>query len=141
MYKLHYLYHLLCRFQAEKLNITFVSPSTRPGLLSGEDKEKVKATQEKNRQLLRIPRRLSSKICFLLFSILVFYFIVCLSICLSIYLSVYLSVYLPICLSSYLFIRLSVTHSNSHSIKDLFHFLSHFVFICHKVHSLFHVVL
>lgn len=44
-------------FQAEKLNVTFVSPKSGLGLLSVEDKEKVKATQEENRKLLRIPRR------------------------------------------------------------------------------------
>lgn len=44
-------------FQAEKLNVTFVNPKGGIGLLSVEDKEKVKATQEKNRKLLRIPRR------------------------------------------------------------------------------------
>jgi len=58
-YNIHCLYHCFGYFQAEKLNITFVSPKSGLGLLSVEDKEKVKATQEKNRKLLRIPRRLS----------------------------------------------------------------------------------
>ncbi|PSN53873.1 Large subunit GTPase 1 [Blattella germanica] len=44
-------------FQAEKLNVTFVSPSTAPGILSGEDLEKTKETQDKHRELLGIPRR------------------------------------------------------------------------------------
>ncbi|PNF16467.1 Large subunit GTPase 1-like protein [Cryptotermes secundus] len=44
-------------FQAEKLNITFVNPMSGVGLLSGEDKEKVKGAQDKNKQLLGIPRR------------------------------------------------------------------------------------
>lgn len=44
-------------FQAEKLNITFVNPKNGVGLLSGEDKEKVKEAQDKNKQLLGIPRR------------------------------------------------------------------------------------
>ena len=58
-HNVHCLYHCFGYFQAEKLNITFVSPKSGLGLLSVEDKEKVKATQEKNRKLLRIPRRLS----------------------------------------------------------------------------------
>ncbi|KAJ9599173.1 hypothetical protein L9F63_010350, partial [Diploptera punctata] len=44
-------------FQAEKLNITFVNPKSRVGLLSGQEIEKVRETQDKNRQLLGIPRR------------------------------------------------------------------------------------
>lgn len=44
-------------FQAEKLNITFVNPKSGIGLLSGQEKQRVTETQDKNRQLLGIPRR------------------------------------------------------------------------------------
>ncbi|XP_063235188.1 large subunit GTPase 1 homolog [Bacillus rossius redtenbacheri] len=44
-------------FQAEKLNITFVNPKSSIGLLSREEREKVKQSQDRNAQLLGIPRR------------------------------------------------------------------------------------
>jgi large subunit GTPase 1 len=48
---------ILYCFQAEKLNITFMNPKSGVGLLSVQDREKVKETQDKNKQLLGIPRR------------------------------------------------------------------------------------
>ncbi|OAD52903.1 Large subunit GTPase 1 like protein [Eufriesea mexicana] len=44
-------------FHAEKLNIKFVNPKSGIGLLSKDEKEKVLKTQEKNKALLKIPRR------------------------------------------------------------------------------------
>ncbi|KAM5291920.1 large subunit GTPase 1 homolog [Ctenodactylus gundi] len=44
-------------FIAEKLNIKFVSPEARTGLLSFEESQRVKKLQEENRQFLCIPRR------------------------------------------------------------------------------------
>ncbi|XP_076320618.1 LOW QUALITY PROTEIN: large subunit GTPase 1 homolog [Tachypleus tridentatus] len=44
-------------FIGEKLNIQFVNPKTRIGLLSEEEKKKIKETQENHKQLLSIPRR------------------------------------------------------------------------------------
>jgi large subunit GTPase 1 len=59
---MHFPVRIFFCFQAEKLNITFVNPKSGIGLLSDKDKEKVKETQDKNRQLLGIPRRLSSQL-------------------------------------------------------------------------------
>ncbi|XP_068209925.1 large subunit GTPase 1 homolog [Palaemon carinicauda] len=44
-------------FQAEKLNINFVRPTLTQGLLTEAEKKVVKEAQEKNKTLLRIPRR------------------------------------------------------------------------------------
>uniref|UniRef100_A0A7N8WRY9 Large subunit GTPase 1 homolog n=1 Tax=Mastacembelus armatus TaxID=205130 RepID=A0A7N8WRY9_9TELE len=44
-------------FVAEKLNIRFVPPEARAGLLTAEEKIKLKKLHEANKQLLRIPRR------------------------------------------------------------------------------------
>ncbi|XP_033212855.1 large subunit GTPase 1 homolog isoform X1 [Belonocnema kinseyi] len=44
-------------FHAEKLNIKFVNPKSGIGLLSKEEREKVLESHEKNRILLKIPRR------------------------------------------------------------------------------------
>ncbi|KZC07728.1 PREDICTED: large subunit GTPase 1 homolog [Dufourea novaeangliae] len=44
-------------FQAEKLNIKFVNPKSGIGLLSKDEKEKILETQQKNKALLKIPRR------------------------------------------------------------------------------------
>lgn len=44
-------------FQAEKLNIHFVRPTLTQGLLTEAEKKVVKEAQEKNKTLLRIPRR------------------------------------------------------------------------------------
>ncbi|XP_022235155.1 large subunit GTPase 1 homolog [Limulus polyphemus] len=44
-------------FIAEKLNIQFVNPKTRIGLLSEEEKKAIKEAQENNKKLLSIPRR------------------------------------------------------------------------------------
>ncbi|XP_017891105.1 large subunit GTPase 1 homolog [Ceratina calcarata] len=44
-------------FQAEKLNIKFVNPKSGIGLLSKDERTKVLESQEKNRALLKIPRR------------------------------------------------------------------------------------
>lgn len=44
-------------FQAEKLNIKFVNPKSGIGLLSKDEKKRVLESQEKNRALLKIPRR------------------------------------------------------------------------------------
>jgi hypothetical protein len=52
---------LLLLFQAEKLHITHVIRRRADGLLPGENKEKVKEVQDRNKQLLRIPRRWSSQ--------------------------------------------------------------------------------
>lgn len=43
--------------QAERLNISFVNPKSGVGLLSSDEARKVKETQNKNRDLLKIPRR------------------------------------------------------------------------------------
>ncbi|KAL4630735.1 hypothetical protein GN956_G15984 [Arapaima gigas] len=45
-------------FTAEKLNIKFVSAEARAGLLSTEEKERLRNLHEENRHFLRIPRRL-----------------------------------------------------------------------------------
>ncbi|KAI5281734.1 Large Subunit Gtpase 1-like [Manis pentadactyla] len=44
-------------FVAEKLNIRFVLPETRTGLLSFEESQRVKKLHEENKQFLSIPRR------------------------------------------------------------------------------------
>ncbi|XP_065218737.1 large subunit GTPase 1 homolog [Planococcus citri] len=44
-------------FAAEKLNITFVNPKSGVGLLTSEETRKVKDDQNKNKELLKIPRR------------------------------------------------------------------------------------
>lgn len=44
-------------FQAEKLNIKFVDPKATVGLLTDEEKRKIRETQEKNKHLVGIPRR------------------------------------------------------------------------------------
>ncbi|XP_063888311.1 large subunit GTPase 1 homolog [Scylla paramamosain] len=44
-------------FQAEKLNIKFVRPTTQIGMLTEEEKRKIRAAQEANREMLSIPRR------------------------------------------------------------------------------------
>lgn len=44
-------------FDQERLNIKFVSSSTKVGVLNKEEKKKIKEIQEKNLDLLRIPRR------------------------------------------------------------------------------------
>ncbi|XP_008060119.1 large subunit GTPase 1 homolog [Carlito syrichta] len=44
-------------FIAEKLNIKFVLPEARTGLLSFEESQRIKKLQEENRQFLCIPRR------------------------------------------------------------------------------------
>lgn len=44
-------------FQAEKLNIKFVNPKSGIGILSREERDKVLESHEKNRTLLKIPRR------------------------------------------------------------------------------------
>lgn len=44
-------------FQAEKLNIKFVNPKSSIGLLSKTEKEKVLESHEKNKNLVKIPRR------------------------------------------------------------------------------------
>lgn len=44
-------------FVAEKLNIKFVLPEARTGLLSFEESQRIKKLQEENRQFLCIPRR------------------------------------------------------------------------------------
>lgn len=44
-------------FVAEKLNIKFVLPEARTGLLSSEESQRIKKLHEENRQFLRIPRR------------------------------------------------------------------------------------
>ncbi|XP_055481146.1 large subunit GTPase 1 homolog [Psammomys obesus] len=44
-------------FVAEKLNIKFVLPEARTGLLSSEESQRIKKLHEENRQFLCIPRR------------------------------------------------------------------------------------
>ncbi|EDK97740.1 large subunit GTPase 1 homolog (S. cerevisiae), isoform CRA_a [Mus musculus] len=44
-------------FVAEKLNIKFVPPEARTGLLSFEESQRIKKLHEENRQFLCIPRR------------------------------------------------------------------------------------
>ncbi|KAB0798589.1 hypothetical protein PPYR_09582 [Photinus pyralis] len=44
-------------FQAEKLNIKFINPKVNVGLLTEEEKRAVNESQEKNRELITIPRR------------------------------------------------------------------------------------
>ncbi|XP_063080356.1 large subunit GTPase 1 homolog isoform X4 [Cavia porcellus] len=44
-------------FVAEKLNIKFVHPETRTGLLSFEESQRIQKLHEENRQFLSIPRR------------------------------------------------------------------------------------
>ncbi|XP_012862606.1 large subunit GTPase 1 homolog [Echinops telfairi] len=44
-------------FVAEKLNIQFVRPETRTGLLSFEESQRIKKLHEENKQFLCIPRR------------------------------------------------------------------------------------
>ncbi|XP_041528725.1 large subunit GTPase 1 homolog [Microtus oregoni] len=44
-------------FVAEKLNIKFVLPEARTGLLSFEESQRIKKLHEENRQFLCIPRR------------------------------------------------------------------------------------
>ncbi|MPC13877.1 Large subunit GTPase 1 [Portunus trituberculatus] len=44
-------------FQAEKLNIKFVRPVTQIGMLTEEEKRKIRAAQEANKEMLSIPRR------------------------------------------------------------------------------------
>ncbi|XP_072516271.1 large subunit GTPase 1 homolog [Salminus brasiliensis] len=44
-------------FVAEKLNIKFVPPEARAGLLTAEESKRLKKLHEDNRQFLRIPRR------------------------------------------------------------------------------------
>ncbi|RNA00035.1 large subunit GTPase 1 -like protein [Brachionus plicatilis] len=44
-------------FESERLNIKFASSSTKIGVLNKEEKKKIKEIQEKNADLLRIPRR------------------------------------------------------------------------------------
>lgn len=44
-------------FAAEKLNVRFVPPEARPGLLTPEEKLRLRLRQEENRGALRIPRR------------------------------------------------------------------------------------
>lgn len=44
-------------FQAEKLNIKFVRPTIQVGMLTEEEKRKIRAAQEANKEMLSIPRR------------------------------------------------------------------------------------
>ncbi|XP_025769685.1 large subunit GTPase 1 homolog [Puma concolor] len=44
-------------FVAEKLNIKFVHPEARTGLLSFEESQRIKKLHEKNKQFLSVPRR------------------------------------------------------------------------------------
>lgn len=44
-------------FVAEKLNIKFVPPEARTGLLSFEENQRIKKLHEENKQFLCIPRR------------------------------------------------------------------------------------
>ncbi|KAK2716726.1 hypothetical protein QYM36_007016 [Artemia franciscana] len=44
-------------FVAEKLNITFVNPNSKIGILSPEEKAKISEAQKENLHLLKIPRR------------------------------------------------------------------------------------
>lgn len=41
----------------EKLNIKFVTPGIDEGLLSKEEQQQVKETQDKHRKFIKIPRR------------------------------------------------------------------------------------
>uniref|UniRef100_A0A1A9X4K9 Large subunit GTPase 1 homolog n=1 Tax=Glossina brevipalpis TaxID=37001 RepID=A0A1A9X4K9_9MUSC len=44
-------------FQAEKLNITFINPKQRVGLLSKAEQKQIEDKQRENKDLLKIPRR------------------------------------------------------------------------------------
>lgn len=44
-------------FQAEKLNIKFVNPKSNAGLLTKDEKQKVLEGIDRNKDLLKIPRR------------------------------------------------------------------------------------
>lgn len=44
-------------FQAEKLNIKFINPKSNVGLLSNSEMQSVKATHDKYKHKLKIPRR------------------------------------------------------------------------------------
>ncbi|XP_042892449.1 large subunit GTPase 1 homolog [Penaeus japonicus] len=44
-------------FQAEKLNMKFVPPSSKTGMLTESEKKKIKEAQDANKEYLRIPRR------------------------------------------------------------------------------------
>ncbi|CAF0762594.1 unnamed protein product [Brachionus calyciflorus] len=44
-------------FESERLNIKFITPNSKTGVLSTEEKNKVKEVQQKHADLLRIPRR------------------------------------------------------------------------------------
>jgi hypothetical protein len=47
-------------FDAEKLNIKFVSHEARVGMLSADEMKKIRQAQDEHRELLNIPRRLLS---------------------------------------------------------------------------------
>lgn len=44
-------------FQAEKLNIKFINPKSNVGLLSNKEMQTIKATHDKHKKNLKIPRR------------------------------------------------------------------------------------
>lgn len=44
-------------FQAEKLNIKFINPKSNVGLLSDDEKRTFREEFEKNKDVLKIPRR------------------------------------------------------------------------------------
>lgn len=58
--------------QAERLNITFVNPKSGIGLLTREETKKVKDDQDKNKELLKIPRRyvIIFKMCFYIYEVI-----------------------------------------------------------------------